>query len=160
MQERARHRHLAGPTASGNRLAVDRRAISTASSSMRDSMQVHRDSPIPTAQPDAAARDAAPHRLYGALALDDPARRRVGRSWRWRKSIALQRWQRADPSGWHGLYLGGVDQGLSPIPEIPAMRQRAASQTAVEEAGSAAPDRDPAAVDPEMAERRPTTAKR
>jgi tRNA dimethylallyltransferase len=78
----AAHRHkpgrhkpvlvVAGPTASGKsalaaRLARDLGGIVVNA----DSMQVYRDLPILTAQPDQAAKTAAPHRLYGFLALDD-----------------------------------------------------------------------------------------
>ena len=153
MQERAVI-VIAGPTASGkSALAVDLARDFDGIVINADSMQVYRDLPILTAQPDAAARDAAPHRLYGALALDDPC---TAARWTELALAEIHRAQRAGNVpilvGGTGLYLKALTKGLSPIPEIPAA-QRAASQTAVEEAGSAALHRRLAAVDPEMAER-------
>ncbi len=120
---------------------------------MQNSMQVYRDLPILTAQPDAASRAAAPHRLYGTLSLDDACT-----AARWAE-LALGEIHRAlvqdrQPIlvGGTGLYLKALIQGLSPIPEVPAA-QRAASQELVAAHGAAALHARLAAADPEMAAR-------
>jgi len=65
---------IAGPTASGkSALALHPAQEEDGVVINADSMQVYRDLPILTAQPDAAALRSAPHRLYGILPLDDPA---------------------------------------------------------------------------------------
>jgi tRNA dimethylallyltransferase len=63
---------VAGPTASGKSALALRLARAFAGVIINaDSMQVYRDLPILTAQPGHADMAAAPHRLYGFLALDD-----------------------------------------------------------------------------------------
>src|SRR5690349_3080519 len=65
---------IAGATASGkSALALDLAADIGGTVINADSMQIYRDLPILTAQPDAASMAAVPHRLYGLLPLDDPA---------------------------------------------------------------------------------------
>jgi len=119
---------IAGPTASGKsalglHLAREEDGIVINA----DSMQVYRDLPILTAQPDAAALKAAPHRLYGILPLDDPAT-----AARWAE-LALAEVEAAVDAGklpilvgGTGLYLKALLEGFAPIPEIePAVRVRA-----------------------------------
>ena len=83
-------------------------------------MQVYRDLPILTAQPSEAAKAAAPHRLYGFLALDD-----VCSADRW-ATLARQEIDAAHEAGklpilcgGTGLYLRALMQGFSPIPDVP-----------------------------------------
>ena len=145
---------IAGPTASGkSALAVDVARDFDGLIINADSMQVYRDLPILTAQPDAAALAAAPHRLYGVLALDDACT-----AARWAE-MALGEIHRAQAAGklpilvgGTGLYLKALTQGLSPIPDVPA-EQRAATQALVDEIGAAELHRRLAKRDPEMARR-------
>jgi len=130
---------VAGPTASGKsalaaRLARDFGGIVINA----DSMQVYRELPILTARPSAAAMTAAPHRLYGFLALDD-----VCSADRW-ATLARQEIDSAHEAGklpilcgGTGLYLRALMQGFSPIPEVPA-EVRQAARNLLEKIGSAA----------------------
>jgi tRNA dimethylallyltransferase len=113
-----------------------------------DSMQIYRDLPILTAQPDAAAMEAQPHRLYGILALDDPAT-----AARWAE-MAVQEikaaWETGRPPflvGGTGLYLRALLEGFAPIPDIdPAHRVEAQALLAELGAGGLhgrLQDRDP-----------------
>ncbi len=145
---------VAGPTASGKsalaaRLARDFGGIVINA----DSMQVYRDLPILTAQPSEAAKAAAPHRLYGFLALDD-----VCSADRW-ATLARQEIDAAHDAGklpilcgGTGLYLRALMQGFSPIPEVPA-DVRQAARDLLEEIGSAALRERLAAGDPASAAR-------
>jgi tRNA dimethylallyltransferase len=143
---------VAGPTASGkSALAVDLARDFDGVVINADSMQVYRDLPILTAQPDAAQLAAAPHRLYGALALDDACT-----AARW-AAMALAEIHRAQGEaklpilvGGTGLYLKALAQGLSPIPEVP-QEQRAVTHAVVDEIGSAELHRRLAEADPEIA---------
>ncbi len=145
---------IAGPTASGkSALALDLARDFDGTVINADSMQVYRDLPILTAQPDAASLAAAPHRLYGALALDDACT-----AARWAE-MALGEIHRALAEnrlpilvGGTGLYLKALIQGLSPIPEIPAAR-RAATQELVAALGAPGLHARLAVADPEMAAR-------
>jgi tRNA dimethylallyltransferase len=119
---------IAGPTASGKsalalHLAQELDGVVINS----DSMQVYRDLPILSAQPDRATLAAAPHRLYGILPLDDPAT-----AARWAE-LALREVEAAVAAaklpilvGGTGLYLKALLEGFAPIPEIdPGVRVRA-----------------------------------
>ncbi len=119
---------IAGPTASGKsalatHLAREQNGIVINA----DSMQVYRDLPVLTAQPDPAALKAVPHRLYGILPMDDPAT-----AARWAE-LALREIEAAVAAkklpilvGGTGLYLKALLEGFAPIPEIdPAVRERA-----------------------------------
>jgi tRNA dimethylallyltransferase len=145
---------IAGPTASGkSALALDLAQGAGGTVINADSMQLYRDLPILTAQPDAAAMAAVPHRLYGLLALDDPAT-----AARW-ADLALAEirasWAAGRPPflvGGTGLYLKALLQGFAPIPEIdPAVR--AAAQALLAERGAAG-------LHALLAERDPATAAR
>ena len=143
---------IAGPTASGkSALALHPAQEEDGVVINADSMQVYRDLPILTAQPDASSMSAVPHRLYGVLALDDACT-----AARW-ADMALTEIHRAQGEGklpilvgGTGLYLKALSQGLSPIPEVP-MEQRAATHALVDEIGSADLHRRLAEVDAEMA---------
>jgi tRNA dimethylallyltransferase len=129
---------IAGPTASGkSALALH---LATALDGVvinADSMQLYRDLPILTAQPDADALARAPHRLYGILPLDDPAT-----AARWAED-ALRAVEAAQTEkrlpilvGGTGLYLKALLEGFAPIPEIdPGFR--AAAKALLAELGAA-----------------------
>jgi tRNA dimethylallyltransferase len=113
---------VAGPTASGKSALAARLARECDGVVINaDSMQVYRDLPILTAQPSAAEKEAVPHRLYGFLALDDACT-----ADRW-AGLAVAEIEAAHKAGklpvlcgGTGLYLRGLMQGFSPIPDIPA----------------------------------------
>jgi tRNA dimethylallyltransferase len=119
---------VAGPTASGKSALAARLARDFGGVVINaDSMQVYRELPILTAQPDDAAKAAARHRLYGFLALDD-----VCSADRW-ATLARQEIDAAYEAeklpilcGGTGLYLRALMQGFSPIPEVPADVRQAA----------------------------------
>jgi tRNA dimethylallyltransferase len=126
-----------------------------------DSMQLYRELPLLTAQPDAAARARAPHRLYGVLAATDPAS--VGR-WLTLAGEAIARCAAAGRRpivvGGTGLYLSALLHGLAPVPEVPAaVRAAAAAQLA--RRGPEGLHEDLARRDPAMAARlRPSDRQR
>jgi tRNA dimethylallyltransferase len=145
---------VAGPTASGKSpLAL---AVATAFDGVvinADSMQLYDALPILTAQPDAAARARAPHRLYGTVPAADGCS--VGR---WR-DMALAEVRAAQAAGrlpilvgGTGLYLKAFADGLSPLPAVPAAI-RAAARAELAEVGAAAFHARLAADDPVMAAR-------
>lgn len=113
---------IAGPTASGkSALALDLAEALGGTIINADSMQVYRDLPILTAQPDSADLDRVPHRLYGFLELDDACDAQ-----RW-AALAAQEIAAVLASGGvpilvggTGLYLRALTTGFSPFPEIPA----------------------------------------
>jgi tRNA dimethylallyltransferase len=119
---------IAGATASGkSALALELAADIGGTVINADSMQIYRDLPILTAQPDAASMAVVPHRLYGALSLDDPAT-----AARWAELAAVEikaAWEAGRPPflvGGTGLYLRALLEGFAPIPEIdPAYRAEA-----------------------------------
>ncbi|WP_448582677.1 tRNA (adenosine(37)-N6)-dimethylallyltransferase MiaA [Thermaurantiacus sp.] len=114
-------RVIAGPTASGK----SARALAEARASggiiiNADALQLYRDLPILTAQPDAEARAEVPHRLYGMLDASD-----IASAARW---AALARaeveaaWQDGRLPilvGGTGLYLRTLIDGIAPIPAVP-----------------------------------------
>jgi tRNA dimethylallyltransferase len=113
---------IAGATASGkSALALDLAADIGGTVINADSMQIYRDLPILTAQPDAASMKAVPHRLYGILPLDDPAT-----AARWAELAAEEikaAWGVGRPPflvGGTGLYLRALLEGFAPIPDIDA----------------------------------------
>jgi tRNA dimethylallyltransferase len=112
---------VAGPTASGKSAAALAIAEAFGGTVINaDSMQVYRDLPVLTAQPSAAARARAPHRLYGVLPADE--RCTVGR---WRALAQAEIAAAHDDGrlpivcGGTGLYLKALMQGLAPIPDVP-----------------------------------------
>jgi tRNA dimethylallyltransferase len=112
---------LAGPTASGkSALAVDLAEALDGTIINADSMQVYRDLPILTAQPDAAELHRVPHRLYGFLGLDDACDAQ-----RWAELAAaeidavLAAGRVPILVGGTGLYIKALTTGFSPLPPIP-----------------------------------------
>lgn len=145
---------VAGPTASGKSALAARLARELDGIVINaDSMQVYRDLPILTAQPSAAEMAAVPHRLYGFLALDDACT-----ADRW-AGLALAEIAAAHKAGklpvlcgGTGLYLRGLMQGFSPIPEIPA-DVRTEARALLQEIGAPALRERLAECDPEIAAR-------
>ncbi|MET1025853.1 MAG: tRNA (adenosine(37)-N6)-dimethylallyltransferase MiaA [Dongiaceae bacterium] len=145
---------IGGPTAGGKSslaLAIARAFAGTVINA--DSMQVYRDLPILTAQPDAADQAAVPHRLYGLLPLDD-----ICSAARW-SDLALAEIAAAHAGGrlpilvgGTGLYLRSLMQGLSPIPSV-SPEHRQAAQRLFSEIGVTGLHTRLAAEDPEMARR-------
>lgn len=145
---------IGGPTASGkSSLAVtiaDRlkgRVINA------DSMQVYRDLPILTAQPEVADLALVPHRLYGFLALTDLCSAARWADW---ALVEIAAAHAADELpivvGGTGLYLRSLMEGMSPIPDV-APAQRAEAQVLLADIGVVALHARLNAVDPEMGRR-------
>jgi tRNA dimethylallyltransferase len=112
---------VAGPTASGKSvLAVELAAAFGGTIINADSLQVYRDLPILSAQPDEAAKAQAPHRLYGYL---DAAERSSVGQWRERALTEIAGVHRAGALpivvGGTGLYLRALQHGLAAVPAIP-----------------------------------------
>jgi tRNA dimethylallyltransferase len=128
---------IAGATASGkSALALDLAADIGGTVINADSMQIYRDLPILTAQPDAASMAAVPHRLYGILPLDDPAT-----AARWAELAAEEikaAWAKGRTPflvGGTGLYLRALLEGFAPIPDIDPS-YRAEAQGLLEQLGA------------------------
>jgi tRNA dimethylallyltransferase len=147
---------IAGATASGkSALALDLAADVGGTVINADSMQIYRDLPILTAQPDAASMAAVPHRLYGILPLDDPAT-----AARWAELAGAEieaAWAAGRVPflvGGTGLYLRALLEGFAPIPEIDPL-YRAEAQTLLAELGAEGLHARLAARDPETAAKLP-----
>ena len=145
---------IAGPTASGKSALALALAENLGGEIVNaDSMQVYRDLPILTAQPDAADLARVPHHLYGFLALDDACDAQ-----RWAElavtEIAAIRARGRLPIvvGGTGLYLRALTEGFSPLPDIPA-DIRLKARNAVREEGAAAIHIQLARHDPDLAAR-------
>ena len=153
---------IAGPTASGkSALALDLAAAFDGVIINADSMQIYRDLPVLTAQPGPAALAAAPHKLYGILALDDPAS-----AMRWAElaaaEIAAARSQGKLPIlvGGTGLYFRALLEGFAPIPEIEP-RYREEAKALLAELGAVGLHARLAEYDPETAAQlRPSDSQR
>ena len=140
---------IAGPTASGKSaaaLALAERLNGLVINA--DSMQVYREAPILTAQPDAHAQARVPHRLYGHV----PARElySVGRYEEdARRVLAEARAAGQMPIfvGGTGLYFSALTEGLARIPPTPAaIREKARTlltEIGVEELHQRLKTRDP-----------------
>ncbi len=118
---------VAGPTASGKSalaLALAEELRGTIINA--DSMQVYRDLPILTAQPDEAAKARVPHSLFGEIDAADGFS--VG-TWRERavSKVAAARDLGRKPIlvGGTGLYIRALLDGLAPTPPIPRDVRRA-----------------------------------
>lgn len=143
---------VAGPTASGKSalaLAVARAFEGTVVNA--DSMQVYRELPVLSAAPDAAARAAAPHALYGVLSVAEPCS-----AGRWR-AMALDAIAHAHAAGrlpivtgGTGLYIKALMEGIAEIPPVPRQVHRA-TRARMDEIG-------PAAFHRMLRERDPRTA--
>lgn len=143
-----------GPTASGkSALALALAEALDGTIVNADSMQIYRELRLLTARPSAADETRAPHRLYGALAGDDPCS-----AARWR-DLALAEIDAARAAGrvpilvgGTGLYFKALIDGLSPVPPVPpAVRE--AVQAHHRRLGGPAFHADLAARDPAMAAR-------
>jgi tRNA dimethylallyltransferase len=142
---------IGGPTASGKSalaLAIAREFGGWVINA--DSMQVYRDLPILTAQPEAGDQSLAPHRLYGFLTLTDLCSAAGWANWALMEIAAAQA-AGALPIvvGGTGLYLRSLMEGMSPIPDI-APTQRAQVQALLAEIGVVALHGRLSAVDPVM----------
>jgi tRNA dimethylallyltransferase len=145
---------VAGPTASGKSwlaLALAEELRGTVINA--DSMQVYRDLPILTAQPDETARARVPHRLYGEI---DAAEGFSAGAWRQRAVAEIEAAHDADRvpilCGGTGLYLRALLEGLAPTPPIPAAAKRATSMLR-NEMGAPAFHDELRRLDPEAAAR-------
>jgi len=142
---------IGGPTASGKSalaLAIARefkgRVINA------DSMQVYRELPLLTAQPEASDKELAPHRLYGVLALTDLCSAARWADWAFDEIGAAHAASELPiVIGGTGLYLRSLMEGMSPIPDVtPA--QRSAVQELLREIGVTALHARLSARDPVM----------
>jgi tRNA dimethylallyltransferase len=145
---------VAGPTASGkSALALVLAEELGGTIVNADSMQVYRDLPILTAQPDAAARGRVPHRLYGEV---DAADGFSAGAWRKRAVAEIAATHQAGRVpilvGGTGLYLRVLLEGLAPTPPIPDAVKREA-RVLQAELGAAAFHDKLRALDPEAAAR-------
>lgn len=153
---------IAGPTASGKSaaaLALAERMDGVVIDA--DSMQVYREAPILTAQPDAAAKARAPHLLYGHVSVREAYS--VGRYVEdARRALAEARRMKRTPIfvGGTGLYFTALTEGLANIPPVPAA-VRANARALLAEIGTKELHRRLARSDPETAARlRPTDPQR
>lgn len=143
---------FAGPTASGKSAAAlaAARALNGVVVNV-DSMQVYREIPILSAQPDAAARAAAPHRLYGTVPASE-----VFSAAKWRAAAlaeidaALAAGRVPILAGGTGLYLHALAHGLAAVPDTPP-DIRMAARRRMDAEGPAAMHAQLAALDPEGA---------
>ena len=112
---------IGGPTASGkSAIAMQLARALDGAVINADSMQVYAELPILTAQPDAAARAAVPHRLYGVLPAAEicSAARWADMAWTAVDDAVQKRLQPIIVGG-TGLYIQALMRGLAPVPEIP-----------------------------------------
>jgi tRNA dimethylallyltransferase len=112
---------IGGPTASGkSAIAMGLARELNGAVINADSMQVYGELPILTAQPDAAAHAAVPHRLYGVLSAAEicSAARWADMAWAAVDEAARAGLQPVVVGG-TGLYIQVLMRGLSPVPEIP-----------------------------------------
>ena len=147
---------IGGPTASGkSELACDLAERFDGTVINADSMQLYRELPILSAQPDGAVRNRVPHRLFGVLSGDDPSS-----AGRWR-SMATEAIGKALGAGrlpivvgGTGLYLSALTDGINEIPPIPD-GVREAARRHYDELGGQAFRRRLGERDPDSAARLP-----
>jgi tRNA dimethylallyltransferase len=143
---------IAGPTASGKSAAALTLAGHIGGVVINaDSMQVYREAPILTAQPDGEARARAPHLLYGHVSAKDVYS--VGRyAEDARDALAKARAMGKVPIfvGGTGLYFTALTDGLAQIPPVPS-GIRAQARALLERIGVAELHKRLAARDPETA---------
>jgi len=157
---------IAGPTAGGKTaaalaLADALQQLGTGAEIVNaDAMQVYRDLPVLSAQPDAQDRARARHHLLGHVGAG--VRYSAGR-WATEAGAAIAdiaaRGAAAIVVGGTGLYFRALEEGLSPVPPIPPT-VRAAARLRLEEVGLEAFRRDVLALDPAMARLAPGDAQR
>lgn len=125
---------IAGPTASGkSALAAALAARVNGVVINADSMQVYAEAPILTAAPDAAARQLAPHLLYGHVSVRDAysaGRYEIDAARALNKARAMGRLPIF--TGGTGLYFMALTQGLSQMPKVPPSIRAAARALAAE----------------------------
>ena len=145
---------LAGPTASGkSALALDLAEALNGTIINADSMQVYRDLPVLTAQPDASDQARVPHRLYGFLDIDDACDAQ-----RWAELAGKEIDGILDAGrlpivvGGTGLYIRALISGFSPMPEISGNTRETARRLVLE--------LGPQEMHRRLAERDPVTAER
>lgn len=113
---------IAGPTASGKSAAALALADHIGGVVINaDSMQVYREAPILTAQPDAEARARVPHLLYGHVSAREVYS--VGRyAEDALRALSDARAMKKIPifTGGTGLYFTALTDGLAEIPPVPA----------------------------------------
>jgi tRNA dimethylallyltransferase len=145
---------IGGPTASGKSglaLAIAREFTGRVINA--DSMQVYRDLPVLTAQPEASDQQLVPHSLYGFLALTDLCSAARWADWALAEiAAAHEAGQLPIIIGGTGLYLRSLMEGMSPIPDV-TLAQRAAVQGLLAEIGVLALHERLNAADPEMGRR-------
>ncbi|MGB1539459.1 MAG: tRNA (adenosine(37)-N6)-dimethylallyltransferase MiaA [Rickettsiales bacterium] len=112
---------LCGPTASGKTALAIRLAKAMGGTLINaDSMQVYNSIPILAASPTAEEMAEAPHRLFGYL---DPANPGSLGNWLEAVRIAIyETWQEGRMPivvGGTGMYIKGLLEGVSPIPDVP-----------------------------------------
>lgn len=143
---------IAGPTASGKSAAALALADHVGGVVINaDSMQVYREAPILTAQPDGQARARVPHLLYGHVSARDvysvgryaDDALRALREARTMKKIPIF-------TGGTGLYFAALTEGLAEIPPVPA-EIRAEARALLDRIGAPA-------LHARLAERDPQTA--
>lgn len=143
---------IAGPTASGKSAAalslvrrIDAEIVNA------DAIQVYRDLAVLSARPSTQDMKSAPHHLFGHV--DSADRYSAGR---WARDAAgeikkiLAKGRRAIVVGGTGLYFRALEEGLSPIPDVPdEIRELARSR--LNEIGAAAFRDEVIRRDPAMA---------
>ncbi len=143
---------VVGPTASGKSdLALHLAEALTGNVINADALQLYRELPILTAQPDRNALERAPHRLYGTRSVTEPASAGLWCNWA-AAEIAAARAAGRLPllTGGSGLYLRALSHGLAPIPPLSA-EEKAAAAALLEREGAPALHARLAAEDPETA---------
>jgi tRNA dimethylallyltransferase len=111
-----------GPTASGkSAVALEKAAIQQGVIVNADALQLYQELRILTARPSAEEEAQIPHRLYGVLQGNQPA----SAAWWAAQAAGVIRGLWAEEKtvilcGGTGLYLQTLQQGIAPIPEIPA----------------------------------------
>ncbi|MEL7027830.1 MAG: tRNA (adenosine(37)-N6)-dimethylallyltransferase MiaA [Pseudomonadota bacterium] len=124
---------IAGPTASGKSAVALELACAVGGEIVNaDAMQIYRDLRILTARPGKTEEAKAPHHLYGAL---DAAERCSAGRWARLAGAAVReiKGRGAAPLlvGGTGLYFKALEEGLSPIPEVPeSVREEARARLA------------------------------
>ena len=147
---------IAGPTASGkSALAIDVAKEFNGVIINADSMQVYKQLDILSARPPQRDLAQAPHRLYGILQPDDPCS--VGRWLDMAVAEIRAAWAEGQLPlvvGGTGMYLKALQEGLAPIPDVPAsIREQATALHA--QMGGDAFRQELAKYDPDAAARLP-----
>ncbi|MEM8770582.1 MAG: tRNA (adenosine(37)-N6)-dimethylallyltransferase MiaA [Pseudomonadota bacterium] len=142
---------IAGPTASGkSRLALKLAQKQAGEIVNADAMQVYADLRVLTARPSTEDEACIPHHIYGVI--DGAERCSAGR---WARMAAptiediVKRGKIAIVVGGTGLYFKALEEGLSPVPEVPE-EIRALAKARRNEIGAAAFRKEVISADPAM----------